>query len=148
MTDWHAWYGITAFFLDQAPTATSREPYYATLKSWAHQHVGPSARQWLNMGTYPAASSWMRDATTIMDWEDNIPPAKPPAWVFRYPANRFAMIMNAVPGTTSAIAAAVRDIEQAHAQAGFVTSDASYQTLPTWSYWSTFAASAAGSGCT
>lgn len=57
------------------------------------------------------------------------------------------MIMNAVPGTASAIAAAVRDIERAHAEAGFVTSDASYQTLPSWSYWSTFAADAAHSGC-
>jgi hypothetical protein len=148
MTDWHAWYGITAFFLDQAPTVTSRQPYYAALKAWAHKHISPTAQQWLNMGTYPAASSWMSDAATIMDWEDNIPPAKPPGWVYRYPANRFAMIMNAVPGTASAIAAAVRDIEHAHAQAGFVTLDASYQTLPNWSYWSTFAADAASSRCT
>jgi hypothetical protein len=145
MTDWHAWYGITAFFLDQAPTVASRQPYYAALKAWARKHIGPSAQQWLNMGTYPAARSWMSDATTIMDWEDNIPPAKPPSWVYRYPAKRFAMIMNAVPA--SAIAAAVSAIEHAHAQAGFITSDPSYQKLPSWSYWSTFAADAAGSGC-
>ena len=147
MTDWRAWYGITAFVLDQVPTATSRQPYYAALKAWARKHISRSAQQWLNMGAYPAASSWMSDATTIMDWEDNIPPAKPPSWVHRYPANRFAMIMNAVPGTARAIAAAVSDLEQAHAQAGFITSDASYQTLPNWSYWSTFAADAAGRGC-
>ena len=147
MTDWHAWYGVTTFFLDQAPTATGRQPYYAALKTWARQHIGQSAQEWLNMGTYPTASSWLSDATTIMDWEDNIPPATPPGWVYHYPASRFAMIMNAVPDTASAIAAAAADIEGAHAQAAFVTSDASYQTLPDWSYWSTFAADAAGSGC-
>jgi hypothetical protein len=57
------------------------------------------------------------------------------------------MIMNAVPDTASAIAAAVSDIEGAHAKNGFVTSDATYQTLPTWAYWTMFATDAAGTGC-
>jgi Spherulation-specific family 4 len=147
MTDWHSWYGVTTFFLDQAPTATTFEPYYATLKSWATAHIGSSAKQWLNMGAYPAASSWMNDANTIMDWEDNTAPATPPGWVKNFPPSRFAMIMNAVPGTASAIAAAVSDIEGAHAKNGFVTSDASYQTLPSRVYWTMFANDAAGTGC-
>jgi hypothetical protein len=148
MTDWHKWYGVTTFFLDEAPTATTYEPYYAALKTWAAAHVGSSAREWLNMGAYPAASSWMKDANTIMDWEDSSAPATPPGWVKNYPASRFAMIMNAVPDSASDIAAAVTDIENAHAGAGFVTSDVSYQTLPSWTYWTTFADDAAGSACT
>jgi Spherulation-specific family 4 len=147
MTDWHNWYGISAFFLDEAPTATSHEHYYAVLKSWASAHIGSSAQEWLNMGAYPAASSWMNDANTIMDWEDGSAPATPPSWVDNYPASRFAMIMNAVPDSAGDIAAAVTDIENAHAGAGFVTSDSSYQTLPSWSYWTMFAGDAAGSGC-
>jgi hypothetical protein len=148
MTDWHTWYGVTTFFLDEAPTATTHQPYYAALKKWAAAHIGSSAREWLNMGAYPAASSWMKDANTIMDWEDSSAPATPPSWVKNYPASRFAMIMNAVPDSASDIAAAVTDIEDAHAGAGFVTSDVSYQTLPSWSYWTTFAGDAAGSACT
>jgi hypothetical protein len=148
MTDWHRWYGVTAFFLDEAPTATTHQPYYAAVKAWAHRHIGASAQEWLNMGTYPAAASWMRDANTIMDWEDSAAPATPPVWVHNYPASRFAMIMNAVPDTASAIAAAVTDIEHAHAGAGFVTSDVSYQTLPSWSYWTAFSTDAASPGCT
>jgi hypothetical protein len=148
MTDWHNWYGVTSFFLDEAPTATTYEPYYAAVKAWAAKHIGSSAVEWLNMGAYPAASSWMNDANTIMDWEDGSAPAAPPSWVYDYPASRFAMIMNAVPDTSSDIAAAVTDIENAHAQAGFVTSDESYQTLPSWTYWTTFANDAAGPACT
>jgi hypothetical protein len=90
----------------------------------------------------------MRDANTIMDWEDGAAPATPPAWVYNYPARRFAMIMNVVPDTASAITAAVTDIEDAHAGAAFVTSDVSYQTLPSWSYWTTFSTDAASPGCT
>ncbi len=148
MTDWHRWYGVTTFFLDEAPTAATHQPYYASLKAWARQHIGAAAREWLNMGAYPAARSWMRDANTIMDWEDGAAPATPPAWVHDYPASRFAMIMNAVPDTASAISAAVTDIENAHAGAGFVTSDASYQTLPSWAYWTTFSTDAASPACT
>ena len=145
MTDWHSWYGVTTFFLDETPTATSFESYYATLKSWAAAHIGSSAKEWLNMGAYPAASSWMSDASVIMDWENASKPATPPSWVKNYRPGRFAMIMNAV--SSGGIAAAVSAIEGAHAQNGFVTSDASYQTLPTWAYWTMFANSAAGAGC-
>jgi hypothetical protein len=148
MTQWFAWYGVTTFFLDEAPTATTHEPYYAALKTWAAAHIGSSAQEWLNMGAYPAASSWMNDANTIMDWEAGSAPTAPPAWVGNYPASRFAMIMNAVPDSASDIAAAVTDIENAHAGAAFVTSDVNYQTLPNWSYWTTFAGDAAGSACT
>ena len=56
------------------------------------------------------------------------------------------MIMNAVPDTASAIAAAVAAMEGSHAGHGFVTSDPTYQTLPSWAYWTTFANDAA-SGC-
>src|SRR5579863_10141075 len=49
--------------------------------------------------------------------------------------------------TAQGTAAAVSAIEGAHAQNGFVTSDASYQTLPTWAYWTMFANGAAGAGC-
>jgi hypothetical protein len=97
MTDWHRWYGVTAFFLDEVPTATTHQRYYAALKAWAHRHIAASAQEWLNMGAYPAASSW---------------------------------------------------IEGAHAGAGFVTSDVSYQTLPSWSYWTRFSTAAASPGCT
>lgn len=148
MTDWHSWYGVTKFFLDLTPTATTDQSYYAALKSWAAAHISPSASEWLNMGAYPAASSWTKDGAVIMDWEDNKAPSTPPSWVHNYPASRFAMIMNDVPDTSSAIAGAVSDIEGAHAGAGFVTSDVSYQTLPSWSYWTTFADDAAGSACT
>jgi len=148
MTDWHTWYGVTTFFLDEAPTATTYELYYHALKTWAAKHIGSSAREWLNMGAYPAASSWMKDANTIMDWENGSAPTTPPSWVNNYPASRFAMIMNAVPDSAGDIAAAVADIENAHAGAGFVTSDVSYQTLPSWSYWTMFAGDAAGSACT
>jgi hypothetical protein len=145
MTDWFDWYGVSTFFLDEAPTQTVHEPYYATLKSWASSHISSSAQEWLNMGAYPAASSWMNDANTIMDWENGSAPTTPPSWVHNYPASRFAMVMNAVP--ESGIAAAVSDIEGAHAGAGFVTSDDTYQTLPNWAYWTMFANDAAGSGC-
>jgi len=148
MTDWHSWYGVTKFFLDLTPTATTGQPYYAALKSWAAANISPAAAEWLNMGAYPAASSWTKDGAVIMDWEDSKAPSTPPGWVHNYPASRFAMIMNAVPDTGAAIAAAVRDIENAHAGAGFVTSDHTYQKLPGWSYWSTFAGDAAGPGCT
>jgi hypothetical protein len=146
MTDWHNWYGVTTFFLDEAPTATTYQSYYAALKAWAAKHIGSSAQEWLNPGAYPAASSWMNDANVIMDWESGSAPATPPSWVNNYPASRFAMVMNAVP--SGGIAAAVADIENAHAGAGFVTSDSSYQTLPDWAYWTTFADDAAGSACT
>jgi hypothetical protein len=147
MTDWHSWYGVTTFFLDEAPTATTHESYYATLKSWATAHIGSSAKEWLNMGAYPAASSWMSDANTIMDWESNTDPTTPPSWVKNFPPSRFAMVLNDVPGTAGDIAEAVSDIEGAHAQNGFVTSDSTYQTLPTWAYWTMFGNDAAGTGC-
>jgi hypothetical protein len=146
MTDWHDWYGVGTFFLDEAPTQTAHEPYYAALKSWASSHVGSAAQEWLNMGAYPAASSWMNDANTIMDWENGGTPATPPSWVYDYPASRFAMVVNDEP--EGSIATAVADIEKAHAGAGFVTSDDTYQTLPNWAYWTMFANDAAGSGCT
>jgi hypothetical protein len=38
-------------------------------------------------------------------------PAAPPSWVYNYKSDRFAMIMNAVPDTASAIAAAVAAME-------------------------------------
>jgi hypothetical protein len=56
------------------------------------------------------------------------------------------MIMKAVPDTAGAIAAAVSAMEGSHAGHGFVTSDPTYQTLPSWAYWTTFANDAA-SGC-
>jgi hypothetical protein len=49
----------------------------------------------------------VNDASVIMDWEGGTAPAVPPNWVYNYKSHRFAMIMNAVPDTTSAIAAAV-----------------------------------------
>jgi hypothetical protein len=146
MTDWYSWYGVTTFFLDEAPTATTYESYYAALKSWAAAHISSSAQEWLNPGAYPAASSWMSDANVIMDWENSKAPSTPPSWVDNYPASRFAMVMNAVPYKASQIKAAVTDIEKAHGGAGFVTSDSSYQTLAK-GYWTTFAADAAGSAC-
>lgn len=147
MTQWHSWYGVTTFFLDEVPYRTTDESYYATLKSWATTNIGSSAQEWLNMGTYPGGSSWMNDGNVIMDWENDIPPTTPPSWVNNYKPSRFAMVMNAVPDTTSDIETAVKDIEGAHAQAGFVTDDSSYQTLPSWAYWTTFADDAAGTGC-
>jgi hypothetical protein len=143
MTDWSSWYGVTKFFFAQVPTATTYRPYYAALKNWAHAHIGSSSRVWLEMGGYPAASSWMNDASVIMDWEGGTAPAAPPSWVYNYKSDRFAMIMNAVPDTASAIAAAVAAMEGSHAGHGFVTSDPTYQMLPSWAYWTTFANDAA-----
>jgi Spherulation-specific family 4 len=139
MTDWHSWYGVYKFFLAQVPTATTYQPFYTALRNWAHANIGKQSRLWLDMGAYPASSSWMNDAAVIMDWEAGTDPATPPGWVSSYSTDRFAMFVNQVPYTTSAIDAAVNAIQAAHAGWGFVTSDPTYQTLPTWDYWEDFA---------
>jgi hypothetical protein len=150
MSQWYDWYGVTNFFLDQAPTATTHESLYGDLLSYAQTDISSSATTWLNMGAYPASSSWMSEGTEIGDWENGSAPTTPPSWTIDFPPTQFFGVMNDTPDSSADISAAVHDLEGAHVGIGFVTSDDTYQTLTT-SYWDTFTTDAStpssGSGC-
>jgi hypothetical protein len=142
MTDWHTWYGVTRFFLDQVPTATTYQSFYSTLASWMKANISSKASLALNMGAYPAnaaIASWVAIAApnggAIMDWENSTAPTTPPSDVDNYPASDFIMDINGLQAGDSGqedcqLPSAVEAIEQAHAGGGFITSDPTYQTLP------------------
>jgi Spherulation-specific family 4 len=141
MNQWYDWYGVTNFFLDETPTATTYESLYGDLLSYAQQNISVGATTWLNMGDYPASSSWMSYGSEFGDWESGSAPTAPPSWMIHYQPILFFGVMNDTPDNSTDIAGGVSDVESAHAAIGFVTDDDTYQTF-TSSYWDTFAADA------
>lgn len=147
MQQWQQWYGVTTFFLDGVPTATANEPEYATLETYA-KSLNVNAKDYLNMGAYPAASSWVAGGTNgdyFLVWENSTNPTTPPSWFSNYSPTKFGMIVHDVT-TSAAMVTSLNAIEAAHAGWGLITQDGTYQNVP--SYWSTEVTDAKnGTGC-
>jgi hypothetical protein len=139
MTQWKTWYGVTDFFLDQVPTATTDQAFYSTLVTWMKANISSTSALVLNMGAYPASTalaSWMTIATTnggkLMDWENGAAPTTPPSGTTNYPASDFLAVINGLSADAEdcQLPSAAESLEQNHFGGGFVTNDDTYQTAP------------------
>jgi hypothetical protein len=143
MTQWKSWYGVTHFFLDQVPTATTDQAFYSGLVTWMKANISSTSALVLNMGSYPASTalaSWVKIATTrggaLMDWENSTAPTTPPSGANNYPASDFLAVINGLSdaaGPSSEdcqLPSAAQSLEQNHFGGGFLTSDDTYQTAP------------------
>lgn len=139
--EWYSWYKVTSIFFDGAPTGTAggQLTYYKNLYSYVHQHI-PGAQVWINPGWYPASSAYMSAADVIMDFEGSystLTANPPPAWVYNYPASRFANVLqlpDSQPDSQSASLAAALSLTRAdHAGYVYVADQPNYSALPT--YW-------------
>jgi hypothetical protein len=137
-TEWYSWYKVTSFFFDGAPTGTANGQlaYYKSLYTYVHQHV-PGAQVWINPGWYPASSAYMSAADVIMDFESGystLAASPPPAWVYNYPASRFANVLQLPDSQSASLAAALSLTRADHAGYVYVADQPNYSALP--SYWS------------
>jgi hypothetical protein len=150
MTQWHTWYGVTKFFLDQVPPQASFESFYSGLETWAKAHIASTSAVALNMGVYPAnadIAGWVgissQNGGVLFDWENSTAPTAPPSNVFNFPAADFVQNINGLDSAGGTdpdqmdcqLPSAVSALEQAHAGGGFLTNDNTYQTPPSMWDW-------------
>jgi hypothetical protein len=146
---WYDWYRVTGFLFDGVPTGTAdgQLTYYLNLYRYVHQHI-PNAQVWINPGWYPASPDYMSAADVVMDFEssyDTLTANPPPAWVHRYPASRFANVLQLPDSESGRLGAALALTLADNAGHVYVADQQNYSALP--AYWNAEnAAVAAGCG--
>lgn len=146
---YRAWYGVTSIFLDQVASGSGQLAYYRQLTAYIHS-VNPGSAVMLNPGTYPD-QQYMSVGNIVLVFENTYASSadlQVPAWVYKYPAARFAYVIYATPG--SQLVNAIGLAQKQHADYVYVTDGRGlqrYNSLP--SYWSredTIIARCAGAG--
>jgi hypothetical protein len=136
---YYRWYGVDGIFFDEASTSCAREPYYAALNSYV-KAKGGTATTVINPGT-ATSECYTAAADILVTFEDSyrnyVHSYSAPAWVARYPPNRFWQIIYGAPNAT-AIANAVRLSQARGAGYVYVTGERlpnPYAGLPKVGYW-------------
>ncbi len=135
--EWYRWYGVRTLFFDGATTGTGNGQlgYYRSLYNYVRAHI-PGAQVWINPGWYPS-SSYMSAADVIMDFEnsyDTLTANPPPSWVYRYPASRFANVLQLPDSEATSLGAALSLTRADNAGHVYLADQQNYSALP--SYWS------------
>jgi hypothetical protein len=129
------WYAVDGIFLDEVAGSTKNLTYYTDITNYIRSRKGTLVM--LNPGTVPV-ENYIKLADITIVFEDTYSKYQnwqPPAWLFNYPANKFAHLVHRASDTTqmnNAIELAVKR------KAGtiYVTDDVlpnPWDTLPT--YW-------------
>jgi hypothetical protein len=93
------WYAVDGIFLDEAATSTNYLAYYTDLANYIRHMKGTLVM--LNLGTVPA-EDYIKLADITVVFEDtysNYQNWQPPAWLFNYPANKFAHLVHSTSNT-------------------------------------------------
>jgi hypothetical protein len=135
---WYSWYGVRNIFFDGATNGIGNGQlgYYQSLYSFVHQHI-PGSQVWINPGWYPTSSAYMSAADVLMDFEgsyDTLTTNPPPSWVYRYPASRFATVLQLPDSESSDLTAALSLTQADNAGHVYVADQQNYSSLP--AYWS------------
>jgi hypothetical protein len=100
---YYRWYAVDGIFFDEASTSCAREPYYAALNSYV-KAKGGTATTVLNPGT-ATSECYVAAADILVTFEDfyanYIHSYSAPAWVARYPPDRFWQIVYGAPNATA-----------------------------------------------
>lgn len=136
---WYAFYpAIDGIFSDETSTDAAKvAPYFAPLYAYVKNKSGKRVVV-INPGT-PPDESYMTASDVVMSFEDtyaNYLSATPPAWVAKYPRERFwhAVLSASQTDMTNAVALA----RQRHAGLVFITDQGpatAYSQLVSGAYW-------------
>ncbi|AUB44903.1 Energy-coupling factor transporter ATP-binding protein EcfA2 (plasmid) [Nostoc flagelliforme CCNUN1] len=130
-----AWYAVDGIFLDEVVTSTNNLAYYTNITNYIRNTKGTLVM--LNPGTAPA-EDYIKLADITVVFEDtysNYQNWQAPAWLFNYPANKFAHLIHTTSGTTG-MNNAIELALVRNAGTIYVTDDVlpnPWDTLPT--YW-------------
>ncbi|MEH1841588.1 MAG: spherulation-specific family 4 protein [Nostoc sp.] len=94
------WYAVDGIFLDEVAKSTNNFAYYTNLANYIRNTKGSLVM--LNPGTVPA-EDYIKLADITVVFEDtysNYQNWQAPAWLFNYPANKFAHLIHSTFGTT------------------------------------------------
>ncbi len=129
------WYAVDGIFLDEVATSTDYLTYYTDITNYIRSREGTLVM--LNPGNVPAEHYIKLGDITIVfeDTYSNYQNWQAPAWLFNYPANKFAHLVHSTSDTTQMNNAIELAVER-NAGTIYVTDDVlpnPWDTLPT--YW-------------
>jgi hypothetical protein len=135
--EYQSWYGITDIYFDDVSSSAAELGYYQQATG-AVRSSDPGALVMLNPGAYPD-QSYMSLGDVVVDFEgpySSFLDARPPSWVYDYPATMFASQVSGVPSTQ--VAATLDLAVSLHSAYVYLTDESDsqilYEQLPT--YWS------------
>lgn len=136
---YHRFYGVSDIFFDEVSNTDDALPYYRDCQRAARAGY-PKARVVINPGT-TVTEGYMAVADIVVTFESDyaayVKRAPDPAWVRRFPAERFFHLVYAAPDA-AALANAVRLSKARRAGWVYVTPDNlpnPWDTLPETPYW-------------
>jgi len=136
------WYRVDGIFLDEVHNLSRVIPYYRSLAGVIRRTTGNGGEDGfvaLNPGYVPA-KGYMKFADLVTVYEyyySRYPSQKFPAWIYDYPADRFAHVIFNVPNSTAALETTLALARQRNAGYVFVTNlrnPRQYRALP--GFWS------------
>jgi len=101
-----SWYGVDGIFLDETADTTANISYYQALADYIR--AGKGGYVMLNPGTIPSRE-YIKLADTTIVFEDTYAAFQawiPPAWVYRYPAEKFTHLVHTAASSTQMLDAA------------------------------------------
>jgi len=89
------WYSVDGIFLDEASSIASDFAYYKSVAKYIRDSKGGYVM--LNPGAVPTSQGYIKLADTTVVFEDTYDAYQtwvPPAWIYNYPASKFAHLVH------------------------------------------------------